>query len=272
MAPNLCTPQTGATLLQRHGSSANQGLSGTNVQLLHKLLSGLLPSRSLVEVSGRPQSGRRALVLHCILQYLLEETDARVVYLHTSPTFTYAQRCRDILHVLIERKRTEGVGWQNQAGQELNTDEIALSVLERLSVVHPFNAEQALQALQAEIDQEAHGSPRVSIACLDTADSLLGGEALSAASAEGESLDWKQPPAVKVHRPPFVLRPCHSHVFHAPSQCPRKGPCSSDDHLPHQFGKLSRSIGAALATRLSFCAVPASERQANVGHDVHVSD
>lgn len=185
MASIFCEPQTGANLVQEQ-QQQNASEPGIVIVDLERLIHGVIPRRHVIEVAGRPQSGRRALVLHCIMQRLLEETETRAVYLYTAPNFNYAQRCRDILRVLIGRKRAEGVDWQNQAGESFETDQLALSVLERLSVVHPFNAQQALQALQAEIDEEANGSPRVTIVCLDTVDALLGGEALSVASAEGQ--------------------------------------------------------------------------------------
>lgn len=181
-------PKTGAELFKLAKVSPNRARSTLAQKAcggpVGMLLSGTDRPSDVIEIAGRPQSGRTAIALYSILQRLLDDFDTRAVFLHTSPTFTHAQRCRDILRSLVDRKRRDGYSFDSEEGQALESDDVALSVLERLSVVHPFTASQALEALEAEL--VAKNQAQVSVVVLDTVDALLGGDALTSTSSEGE--------------------------------------------------------------------------------------
>lgn len=180
----------------------------TTLRELDELLDGGFESAEVVEVAGGRQSGRSALVFYTLLYHLLTHVNHRAVFLHTSAQFD-APRCRSILHVLVEDGRANGVTFESEEEETLTTDELAIKVLGRLSVIHPLSPAQALEGISAELEKDEEGLARLSMVVIDSAETLLGGEALSAASAEGE---WRFPGALG-SLTLLADRSCHSRLL-----------------------------------------------------------
>jgi hypothetical protein len=88
---------------------------------------------------------------------------------------------------LIDERRTEGVSFAGDDGAEVETRELAVGVLGRLSVIKPYTAGQALDGLMVEVGRKDENLATLSMVVIDSVDALLGGEALTSSSAQGES-------------------------------------------------------------------------------------
>lgn len=182
--PTQAQGQSGASLLRRRQNETPPRWTTTLTEL-DELLGGGIEAGEVVEVAGGRQSGRSSLVLYTILHHLLYHATRRVVFIHTTATFD-AERCRQILHVLIDNGRAEGATFESEQGETLSTDKLAIRVLGRLAIVRPFTAQQALDGLVTELEKEGQGLAMLSMAVVDSVETLLGGEALTSPSAEGE--------------------------------------------------------------------------------------
>lgn len=186
------SPSSGTDLLRkalyRESPSVQsaQKCYSTTLPELDELLDGGWEAGEVVEVAGGRQSGRSSLVLYTLLHHLLNHTNNRAVFIHTLPTFD-ASRCWSILHVLIENERSNGGSVDSEDGRTLSTDELAIKTLGRLAVLHPFSPAQALEGLVVEVEKKGEGLEKLDMVVVDSVETLLGGEALSNPSLEGET-------------------------------------------------------------------------------------
>ena len=152
---------------------------------------GGYPQGDLVEILGTPSSGRTILALYSTLIFLFNDRKARAAYLDSSAAFD-ARRCLRILkEVLIPRARQEGRSFpvDSQEGgvrKEMTDNEIALDVLNRLTVLKTKDSGAALDKISAE--QQVTEKTRLGVVVIDQIDVLLEGEALhSMKSAQGKA-------------------------------------------------------------------------------------
>ncbi|KAM0792853.1 hypothetical protein ACM66B_002617 [Microbotryomycetes sp. NB124-2] len=185
-------PVTGAQLLHRlGGSSGIEHQHGPNNSRAIKLIDLVRVEGAgrLVEVVGTRQSGRSALVLEATLSFLLANPRARAAFLHTFPAFEpLAFRAREVLTNKVAKAVSAGVHFDRD-GQQLDDDDVAISVLERLSVTRPFTSDQAIESIEAEIEQSKSGDDdlKLSIVIVDSLETLLGGQTLKDSSAKGHA-------------------------------------------------------------------------------------
>ncbi|GAA5887845.1 hypothetical protein JCM16303_007357 [Sporobolomyces ruberrimus] len=196
---NLSAPSTsGAVLFSRaHPPSS----ISTTLPSLDKLLGTHgYPKGGLVELVGTSSSGRTVLALYASLSYLLEEREKRVAYLDSTGTFD-PFRCLSILkQVLIPRLLEEGRTFPRrddstqeanenrveEKTREMSVEEIAMDVLDRISVSRVTKSGHALDKI---VDEQAkEGDTKLGVAVIDQVDHLLGGEALNTTkSAQGHA-------------------------------------------------------------------------------------
>lgn len=187
---NLCASRTnGAEFLYRMVLPRR---TSTSVPSLDRFLEGEgFPEGDLIELVGTPSSGRTVLSLYASLLYLLVNPARRAAYLDSKGNFD-PFRCLAILKkVLIPRLRDRGhvfsavkKGEEDGTGEAGTDDEVAMDVLDRISISRVTKSGQALDKI-AE-DQANETATKLGIVVIDQIDDLLGGEALTKKSAQGE--------------------------------------------------------------------------------------
>ncbi|GAA5847991.1 hypothetical protein JCM3766R1_005933 [Sporobolomyces carnicolor] len=188
---NLCASRTnGAEFLYRMVLPRR---TSTSVPSLDRFLEGEgFPEGDLIELVGTPSSGRTVLSLYASLLYLLVNPARRAAYLDSKGNFD-PFRCLAILKkVLIPRLRDRGhvfsavkKGEEDGTGEAGTDDEVAMDVLDRISISRVTKSGQALDKI-AE-DQANETATKLGIVVIDQIDDLLGGEALTKKSAQGHA-------------------------------------------------------------------------------------
>ncbi|GAA5951337.1 hypothetical protein JCM3765_002447 [Sporobolomyces pararoseus] len=177
---NLSAPSTSGNVIY----SRRRTLSSvsTTIPALDKLLGnkGYFEGE-LVELVGTTSSGRTILALYASLNYLLQNPSKRGAYLDTTGKFD-PFRCLSILkEVLIPRARAQGKtfpkerstnGTEDEKAEEKTDKEVALHVLDRLSVSKITKSGQALDKIVGDQSQEGH--TRLGVVVIDQVDDLLG--------------------------------------------------------------------------------------------------
>ncbi|GAA6020188.1 hypothetical protein JCM11491_005560 [Sporobolomyces phaffii] len=195
---NLSAHSTnGTVLLSRTPDPSCLSTSVPGLDNLLGLPRGGYLERKLIELVGTPSSGRTVLALYAALLYLLEQPGGRVAYLDSSGTFD-PFRCLSILkQVLIPRLHERGWSFSSPQDNSDDTaegdkprpksdDEIAMNVLERVSVSRITKSGQALDKISDDASKD--GRTKLGVVVIDQIDHLLGGEALSTTkSAQGHA-------------------------------------------------------------------------------------
>ena len=181
---NLSAPSTsGNVIYSRRGTPASVS---TTLPSLDKLIGnrGFLEGE-LVELVGTPSSGRTVLALYASLNYLLLNPTKRGAFLDTTGKFD-PFRCLSILkEVLIPRSRSQGRTFPKERSTSISVDEkpeektdkeVALHVLDRLSVSKITKSGQALDKIVDDHSQE--GETKLGVVVIDQVDDLLGESAI----------------------------------------------------------------------------------------------
>lgn len=185
----LSAPSTSGTYLLEQ-SRSRKGKQpqrySTSLEDLDVLLDGGFSAGEVVELCGPRRSGRTVLALFVVLLHLLLHADKRAAWLDTTGSFD-PHRCLAILRdVLIPRLHALGGSFASEDGKEPAAEELAIAVLDRLAVSRVTKSGDALDTLTAEAGSREK-SETLSMVVVDTLDTLVGGDALSNESAQGES-------------------------------------------------------------------------------------
>ncbi|GAA5934419.1 hypothetical protein JCM3775_000353 [Rhodotorula graminis] len=186
---NLAAPAlSGTYLLQqsRDRKGKQRERYSTSLDDLDVLLDGGFCAGELIDVCGPRRSGRTVFALYVVLLHLLLHADKRAAWLDPGGSFD-AYRCLAILRdVLVPRLYALGGSFAGDDGKEPAPQDLAIATLDRLAVSSPRKSGDALDVLAAET--EATGKAEtLSMVVVDSLDTLVGGEALSNGSAQGQA-------------------------------------------------------------------------------------
>ncbi|GAA5944180.1 uncharacterized protein JCM15063_000170 [Sporobolomyces koalae] len=206
---HLSAPSTSGVTLFHRSATARSGrevqdhIVSTSLPTLDSILSnetgpGGFASAALVEVVGTAASGRTAFALYVLLLYLLDRPQRRAAYIDSTGTFD-PYRCLDILKkALVPRLRDRGTRFQSrdtaasaqdEANREPTDEQVAMDVLDRISVSRLTKSGQALDKIVDEQERDVGDtSVKLGMVVIDQVDHLAGGDSISSTkSAQGHA-------------------------------------------------------------------------------------